>query len=183
MTVTTLLKILSHPATGTAVLTLTLIALLFYAYDTHRIADQGSTAFLRPVILREGVVENWNVPSVKQINQSGSSEGILRFRNLRNIAQDISGYIILENKKYKLVFGNDASEKHIEIDGSKRTQSHFFPKWEWLPEDGLVTATYQEEESEETPRENGIEISFSDIEGNKYFLKEDKDFAQKNLKK
>jgi len=89
-------------------LLLTLAVLVWYAYDTHRIADQTIESNLRPLILRSGFIESWN--EIKFSLEKGKLEGRpLEFSILKNIAKDINGYIIIDNKKYRFLFANDIS--------------------------------------------------------------------------
>lgn len=92
------------------VLSVTFTVLLWYAYDTHRIANQTIESALRPVILRSGWIRSWDDVkySIKDTELKGEP---VRFTILKNIVKDISGYIIINKKKYKLHFANDVTKK------------------------------------------------------------------------
>lgn len=72
----------------------TLIVLLWYAYDTHRIANQTIESSLRPVILRTGQILDWKVLSLEDMKKAKNFNPTLEFTNNKNIATDISGYMI-----------------------------------------------------------------------------------------
>ncbi len=94
---------------NTIVLSLTLVVLIWYAYDTHRIANQSVEANLRSVILRSGWISKWE--DIKFRIENGQLNGEpLQFTILKNIAKDITGYIVLNNKKYELLFANEISQ-------------------------------------------------------------------------
>lgn len=91
----------------------TLGVLIWYTYDTHRIANQTVEGNLRPLILRSGFIESWE--SIKFSIESGVLGGrLLEFAILKNIAKDISGYIIIDGKKFQLIFANNISRKNPE---------------------------------------------------------------------
>jgi len=99
-------------AINLVVLTATLIVLVWYAYDTHRIANQTIEGNLRPLILRSGFIESWG--NIKYSIKNGVLEGKpLEFSILKNIAKDISGYIIINKRKYQLLFANYISGKDV----------------------------------------------------------------------
>lgn len=233
---------------NTLILSLTLGVLIWYAYDTHRIADQSVGANLRPVILRSGWISKWE--DVKFSIKNGQLDGeLLQFTILKNIAKDISGYIVLNNKKYRLLFANEISqindkesvllsdlEKRIMLhlyeeyertkinprrrildayralgikegsyvgtlnssryiqttgeelqltdegirlmDTEKPKAFQFLPNWGWMKANTIISAIYQASEFEMTEEENSIYLTYQDIENNKYFTKEDKNFSQ-----
>lgn len=234
-------------------LILTLGVLLWYAYDTHRIADQSVEANLRPIILRSGWISKWE--DVRFSIKSGQLEGApLQFTILKNIAKDISGYIIIDKKKYKLLFANEISQvnekkssvllsdlekrimphlyeeyertkinprwrisdayrelgvkedsyvgtlnssKYIQINGEefqltnegirlmdteKPKAFQFLPNWGWMKANTMINAIYLESEFEITKEENSVYLLHQDIEGNKYFTQEDKNFSQNSSK-
>lgn len=235
------------------ILTITLIVLIWYAYDTHRIADQSVEANLRPVILRSGWIPKWE--DVKFSIKHGQLEGQpLQFTILKNISKDISGYIVLNNKKYKLLFANEISqvndkdpsvvisdlEKKVMLylyEIYKRTKSNsrwkildayrelgikdgnylgvlnnskyikttgeefqltdegirlmdtekikafeFLPKWGWMMANTTIYAIYTDTGLENIKAENGITLFYKDIEGNKYYTKENQFFSQSSGK-
>lgn len=92
------------------VLATTLAVLIWYAYDTNRIANQTIESALRPIIMRQGKILDWKVNSLLDLEKNGFT---LQFANQKNIAKDICGYIILDSKKYKLCFGNEVTEDII----------------------------------------------------------------------
>lgn len=158
------------------ILSVTFTVLLWYAYDTHRIANQTIESALRPVILRQGKILDWKVNSTSDIEKSGFTLG---FVNQKNIAKDISGHIIIENKKYKLHFGNEVTEDSITEKGRDIGKKIIlFEKWGWLPVGGILNSSYEITKFEEVNQDNEIYIEYQDVESNKYFTKENKDFSQ-----
>lgn len=224
----------------------TLAVLIWYAYDTHRIADQTIESSLRPLILRSGFIESWE--SVKfSIKARGIEGRPLEFSILKNIAKDISGYIIINNKQYQLLFANHISskdvkeelsdlEKHILVylyehykvskknlpqnilevhknlsigegeymgiindskyvkttvseytltddgirllDADKPIEYRFEPNWGWMNAGTIINAIFENDKYKEDEGENQIYVTYSDMEGNKYFTKENKNFSQ-----
>ncbi len=227
-------------------LTATLIVLIRYTYDTHRIANQTIEASIRPLILRNGFIESWN--DVKFSIKNGVLESKpLEFSILKNIAKDISGDIIINNKKYKLLFANNISSKDPKenlsklenkillylyknyktenknlplkitevykifgikdgeyagtinssryiktegeyflltddgirlMDSDKPTEYRFEPNWGWMNKWTSINAIFKSEEYEKSDEDNQIYLIYSDMEGNKYFTKENKNFSQ-----
>jgi len=227
-------------------LVITLGVLVWYAYDTHRIANQTIEGNLRPLILRSGFIQSWE--DVKFSTNKGILEGKpLEFSILKNIAKDISGYIVINNKKYRLLFANSISskdikdelsdlEKHILVylygyykvenknlpkkivtiyqnfgikdeeyvgtvtnskyietreeyflltddgirlmDSDKPTEFSFEPNWGWMNTGTVINAIFESNKYKESKDENQIYLTYSDMEGNKYFTKENKNFSQ-----
>ncbi|MBN1585689.1 hypothetical protein JW899_04995 [Candidatus Uhrbacteria bacterium] len=159
---------------STVVLVITLIVLIWYTIETHRIASQTKESNLRPVVLRSGFIENWEKLTFKFEN--GNLEGIpLKFAILKNIATSINGYIIKNGYKFKLLFGNAISK----VDENKLS---FIPKWGWMKPDGIVYAFFEESGKVESQKPNQIVVNYQDIEGNKYFTVEDDSFDQKTFR-
>lgn len=161
-------------ALNLSVLTATFAALIWYAYDTHRIANQGAEASLRPIILRSGFIKEWEINSTEDI-EKGSGEMNLEFTTLRNIAKNIRGYIILEKRKYTLLFANEISPRKIT---KSQLTVGITPKWGWLAVGDKLYATFTENKFEEIERENQVYLMYEDIEGNSYFTEEDDNFYQ-----
>lgn len=158
------------------VLCLTFTVLIWYAYDTNRIANQTVESALRPVILRQGKILDWKVNSTADIHISGFT---LEFINQKNISKDIYGYIIIQNKKYKLNFGNEVTEDTISEDNKVVGKKIILlEKWGWLPIGGVLNSSYEIDKYEEVIRDNEIYIEYQDIESNKYYTRENKDFSQ-----
>ncbi|MDD4990183.1 MAG: hypothetical protein PHW31_02625 [Candidatus Pacebacteria bacterium] len=154
----------------------------YYAWQTKRtvreISRQTDTQRekdLRPVILRSGIIDSWQ--KVK-FNWNGSElvEGNpLEFTIAKNIATDISGYIVIDGSKYRLLFYNDISKVG-------ENAYSFLEKWGWMKPDSKLFAVYKEDNKEKTIESNRIYLYYKDIEGNKYFTVEDSSFSQKTFK-
>lgn len=156
----------------------TLIALVIYTFETHRIADQTLDSNLRPIVLRSGYI-TWD--SVKFETKNGQIDGTpLNFNVYKNIAKDISGHINLGHKKFDLLFGSSISEitnKESFPNPSQQLYS-YVPAWGWLAPDYVLWAVFDSTKSQPTNEENGIYIQYKDIENNSYYTKEDKNFSQ-----
>ena len=160
------------------VLVLTLVILLRYASDTRRIADQTQETSLRPVILRSGFIANWNLltpVSTQDSSQPPVVNNPLEFTILKNIAKDITGYIIVNHQKYQLLFGNDIST----VDGNRISLQ---PHWGWMKPDTRLYAVFTNVAIKITSDENRIYVSYRDIEGNSYHTIEDGNFVQSTFK-
>lgn len=158
---------------------LTLVVLIWYAYDTHRIANQTLESNLRPIILRNGYIKDWESIrfTIRDDTINGSPIG---FSIKRNIAKDISGYIILDNKKHVLLFGNQMTKINdtpIALSSTQKLYS-YNPVWGWSTPDNELWAVFTPTQFQRVQQENSIYIQYKDIENNSYFTKEDKNFSQ-----
>lgn len=174
-----LIKVLTPPTLladlafwGNVVLIITLLVLIWYTIETHRIANQTKESNLRPVILRSGFVENWDDVKFTFEGNELKAGKFLEFTILKNIATSINGYIIKNGLKFDLLFANDVSK----IEENKFS---FQPNWGWMKTDTRVVAIFKEENGIESKKPNQIVIKYQDIEGNKYFTIEDENFDQK----
>lgn len=167
------------PLLNFLILGLTLVVLIGYAYDTHRIADQTLEANLRPVILQSGYIPSWD--SIQFVTPSSTiiNGQPIQFSVLKNIAKDINGYIILNNHKYTLLFGSPISQIPNTIINPSSTQQliAFNPSWGWLSPGNIVLAIFNPTQSQPANHDNEIYIEYKDVEGNGYFTREDKSFS------
>src|SRR3989344_1576468 len=157
------------------VLTATLIVLVWYAYDTHRIADQTIEANLRPVILRSGYIHSWKDIKFEYRDNKIENGKPIQFTILKNIAKDIQGYIIIDGYKYRLLFGNEISK--VSEEGSWLSQT-----WGWMKPETSIYAAFLDKNKEKAKEKNKIYIEYKDIEDNTYFTIEDENFCQKSFK-
>jgi hypothetical protein len=168
------------------VLSLTLVVLLVYTIDTHRIAEQTVEANLRPIILRNGWIIDWKVASLEDMNDvKVSLPHFLEFINEKNIAQEIRGFIIINGKKHDLLFSNNTPLTLMDFVGDSVKPDlviGFAPVWGWLPKGGKLHATFSNEKFTETTDSNQIYLKYKDIEGNPYYTKEDNNFLQISAK-
>lgn len=153
------------------ILTLTLFFLTISTFDGRRIANQTVESAIRPIILRSGQMVGWNIVSLEDITSTKNFSPTLEFTNQKNIATDITGYVVLSNKRYPLVFHGDVRGSVTE-NGKNKTVI-FNDKWAWLPQGGVLLAAYKSGEFVETKEKNQIHLSYKDVEGNKYFSNED----------
>lgn len=166
----------------------TLVILVFYAKDTHRIANQAQESNLRPIVLRGGFLKNWHV--VKPLNVETSKSPIgepIVFRIHKNIATDINGYIVLEKYKYSLVFFNEISAHRDGpiISNDKLSNLKEFSvseTWGWMQPESLIYTLPSELSREPSNAENHILLNYRDIEGNRYYTVENSTFNQKSFK-
>lgn len=163
------------------VLISTLVVLICYAIDTHRIANQTVENSIRPVILRGGHIESWkNIKLLKMEDIHAIVEKPITFRVLKNIAKDIEGEIIIEKKKYKLLFGNDVTK--IEIVEDNKMKVWFLPKWGWMDVNSSIFAVPDPRSAKDTERNNGIMLIYRDIQNNAYYTRENENFIQSSGK-
>ncbi len=156
------------------ILVLTLGVLIWYAYDTNRIANQTIENNLRPLILRSGYIKSWEDIKFSTTNRKLNGD-VIEFSILKNIAKDISGYIIINSKKYKLLFANYISSKDIK---DKSREYSFLPNWGWMNKGTIINAIFDSCDYEETKEDNQIYLIYFDMAGNKYFTLEDKNWSQ-----
>lgn len=183
------------------VLIITLCVLLRYAYDTKLIAEQAKEGNLRPVILRSGYVNGWDdvksrtikvVPKEK-IDEFISRKNIkqnmeemkktnqpvpLHFVILKNIATDISGFVIVDGYKYTLLFGSEISQTKYD---EKLSSMAYNSNWGWMKADTIIYALLDARTMVKSNEDNQIFITYKDIEGTSYYTKENKDFSQKSF--
>lgn len=174
-----------HDSISLLVTTLTLALLAIYTYDTRRLANQSETEQIRPIILREGIFD-WEVSSIQKMKQQLATFNLVLI-NIKNVALNIEGHIVMHNKKYRLFFANEISVQTSNlvstIDMSKKVINvQIFEKWRWLPENARLLVTIDETKYEDSAEENVLEVSYSDIEGNKFIFRESCDFEQKNIR-
>lgn len=175
------------PIFNLLVLTITLVVLIDYARDTNRIANQTQEANLRPVILRGGYISEWHKLTPFRQSQSGAPT-IIIFNNLKNIATDIKGWIIIDSYRYQLHFANEVTKVETSVIASETSEAQvirygYVPKWGWIQADALIYAIFLENGREPVNEENHIRINYRDIEGNEFFTIEDSNFVQKCFKK
>lgn len=157
------------------VLTFTLIVLVWYTYDTNRIAQQTIDTNLRPIVLVQGAVD-WT----KLVFTSGPGGTILgnpiQFFVLKNVALHFRGFVVVDNKKYDLVFNGDNS-------ASTKQASQFFKIWDWISPNNILYAIY-DPSIQPTPTEsrNGIFLEYSDTEGNLYHTIDDANYKQSSVR-
>jgi len=164
------------------ILSLTLFVLVWYAYDTHRITVQTIETNLRPIILRSGFVKKWeDVVFDLTDKKLDIVNPPLSFKVFKNIATDIEGYIIINRKKFTLLFGNEISKLSETPDGNVHVQ--FNPSWGWMEPNSLIHAIYDSAQFKSTEQENGLFIAYKDVEGNIYCTKEDRNFSQISYRK
>jgi hypothetical protein len=153
----------------------TFIVLVWYAYDTNRIANQTVETNLRPIVLRSGLNIAWNFRHIKDDGSNRST--FLEIENLKNIAMNIEGWIILDRKQYKLLFGRESSGNEPENESKKIAFVDSY-KWQWLPSGGKIFASFDSGKFINTSSENEIYLNYKDVEGNSYFTKEDHNYLQ-----
>ena len=159
----------------------TMFILVLYTYDTNRMATQTIESALRPVILRQGKILDWRVKSITDIQNDNNFT--LEFVNYKNISKDIRGHIIIDQKKYKLHFGNKITEDVVTNDGDDIGKKIILlERWGWLPVGGVLKSSYEVDKFEITTKDNEIYLEYQDIESNKYFTRENKDFSQTSEK-
>ena len=158
------------------ILFITAAFIIAYTYETQKMKEQMSESELRPVVLRSGFIEEWQ--KVKfHWEDDKLIEGIpLEFIIAKNIATDISGYIVIDSYKHKLFFGNNISKTE------KDTYS-FLEKWGWMQPGSRLFAVYRDDNNKKTTEANKIYLYYKDIEGNRYFTIEDSSFSQRAFKK
>jgi len=156
---------------NTLVLVITLIVLIIYTIETHKLSIQAKDANLRPVLLRSGFLKDWNIEFIfnKNILISGKP---IQFSVLKNIVTSISGYIIKNGKKYQLLFGNDISKNEENL-------VSYCEFWGWMKPENSIYAIFKNE-GDITNESNKICIQYKDIEGNSYYTIEDENFDQKS---
>lgn len=155
---------------NTTISTLGFVVLVWYAIDTNRIANQTAAANLRPIILRNGYLESWDIKPIET-----RSPKFIEFINHRNIAHDISGFLVLNNKKYPLLFWNETTVEEKDEGFAKLS---VLKKWGWLPPGAAVKALYSTEKWVETTMSNQIYLEYKDTVGNPYYTLENSEFTQ-----
>ena len=158
------------------VLIITAAFILSYTFETKKIREQTKEMQLRPIILRSGWISSWQDIKFQSNGQKNISGKPIEFDIMENIATDLNGYIVIDGKKYKLMFGN-----HI----SKATLVETFylkDNWGWLAPNTKIYALFNSEDFKVTNEANCIRIFYSDIEGSEYCTIEDISFSQKSFK-
>lgn len=157
------------------ILTITLIAIAWTAIETRRIANEAVEANLKPLIFRAGQIIDWKVLSVEDMTAT-NSQPTLEFTNIKNVATDITGYIVLGHKKYTLIFNGDV--RGAKIIDTTTTKVVYNAKWGWLPSGGKLLASYKASEFAVTDGKNQIYLSYRDTQGNSYNSIENENYSQ-----
>lgn len=148
------------------VLTLTLVVLVWYTIETHKIAIQTEESNLRPVILRDGFI-NWSNINFTENQSTNRIDGTpIRFTILKNIATSIKGHIVIDGYSYQLLWGNAITQQ------DEGTFS-YFPIWGWMKPGTILFAIFNPNSRRESSAQNQIAIEYQDIEGNYYYTIED----------
>lgn len=160
---------------GDFILFVTAAFLVATTYETRKMRIQTRQSELRPVILRHGYISDWNEIKFTFNKDKQFFEGKpLEFKVVKGIATDIFGYIILNKKKYPLLFGSEISRTSDE--------SYFYnEKWGWLESGSRLFAMYKNEDGKSTLFDNRIYIGYRDIEGKEYYSIEYADFTQESF--
>ncbi len=159
-----------------SVLAATLVTLVWYAYDTHRIAQQTVESNLRPIVLVQGVL-NWST-----LSYTASAGGIIHgppieFQVLNHTALNFRGYIVNANQRHDLIFGNAVSTKVSTTTPMPMTT--YLKTWGWVPPNNYLNAVYDPTiPGTSTTGDNGIFIEYFDTEGNIYHTVVDSDYSQ-----
>lgn len=77
---------------------------------------------MRPIILRAGYIEGWNDLRPFRGDQSNDFSRLI-FTSFKNIATDISGSIIINKYKYRLLFGNEATIVEARVIASEKAST------------------------------------------------------------
>ena len=157
------------------ILIITFIAITWTAIETRRIANETIRLNLKPLIFRSGQIVGWKILSLEDMKQANNLQPTLEFTNLKNTATDITGYIILDNKKYNLVFNGNVRGANLENNGVMK--AIYNVKWSWLPQNGGLLATYEKNKFEISEKKNQIYLLYKDIQGNSYYSSEDENFS------
>ena len=162
----------------------TLGFLIWYTVETHRMANSIRESNLRPVLLRSGFIQSWDILTPTKRAQDGQTllpGSSIQFTILKNIAKDINGFIVISDFKYQFLFGNDISTLNNDPHSNLRTIS-FQSNWGWMQPNHPIYGLYTAESAISTTEENKIHISYKDIEGNSYTTIEDIHFSQSTFK-
>lgn len=145
-------------------------------YETKKTNDQNREASLRPIILRTGFVSYWSSLKFTINPEGGLLEKPLEFKVFKNMATNISGTIRISGKSYKLLFSHDVTKDGVHM--------RFIESWKgWVAEDNLIYAIFIiDNPISNTDLEDGIIISYDDMEGHHYTTIEDSNFVQKTFK-
>lgn len=155
-------------------LAITLAFLIWYTFETHKLATLAKDANLRPVVLRSGFISNWD--DLQYTFKSGQLKTgkPIEFTILKNIATSIRGFIVKNGKRYELLFGNN-------ISNIGKDNISFSKQWGWMKPETQIYALFNEV-GQESKMPNQIVIQYKDIEGNPYYSIEDVNFDQKSFK-
>ncbi|MEA3464236.1 MAG: hypothetical protein U9R14_04160 [Patescibacteria group bacterium] len=167
------------------VLWFTAIAVMQYTKETYWLKqinrkqlEHQREISLRPVILRSGHIESFDNIQGKIVHIKDKKildNKSLEFTVFRNIAKDIKGYVVINVYKHPLHFLSDITQV-------EKNLYRFLPVWGWMKPGYILYAIWDDTIKEKTNKKNQIFISYEDIEGNKYYTIEDKNFSQKSLK-
>ncbi len=145
--------------------------------DSHRVAKQTLDITLRPALLVEGYID-WGDIKFTKHQDNTISGNFIALSSLLNIAQNITGSITINGKKYTLMFGNNASAG-IQITNGTTTQiNRFVKEWGWIPPNSTLYTMFDPTQGTMSAESNNIYLQFKDIAGNPYHLLVDSSYSQ-----
>ncbi len=166
--------------TESQVAILALIAAFFIGYFQVRIGQRQNSinasiqeVGLRPIILRGGTDFTW-----EQIFNGFNNGDVFQFVVQRNIARNVQGHIVLNNRKYRLLFdiARKLPENRIEWG------PQFMHAMGWVKPDEILCSIYEVGSFVEVDHPNEVYLSYEDIAGNKYCTVEDLAYVQSSRK-
>lgn len=132
---------------------------------TNRLAQQTLDNSYRPVVLWEGDTDWDNVGST---TGTIGSVNPIALEVISSTAENISGYIVVDFKRYPLHFAgipNGLSDP-ISISALK----NYPAQWGWATTGAFIYARYLPSEGVSEISSNDLHVDYSDIEGNLYHL-------------
>jgi hypothetical protein len=143
------------------ILALTAIALVWTTVETNRNSEESRLTDLRPIILRDGIIESW--PAFKYSLTQGTTA--TNFFVTSNVATNVTGYVVADGKKYPLSLGVTKPTGEInQFEGAVGRDSSV--TWT-LPEKPILGMTHPDKFEASTETE-GFYIFYSDVEGYRY---------------
>jgi hypothetical protein len=135
-----------------------------------KLAEDRAVAEDKPILLRSRLLDWAALASYKYLRNSAGGLEIrgepLGFDIYRNLARGITGFVVVDHKRHKLLFRLPSSPSLAEEMG-------------WVAPVSTATAgvlfAVPEEKAETSPEPNQISVSYRDIAGRLYNMSEDAD--------
>ncbi len=161
---------------------------LFSIYFSRETLKYAFDKDMKPVLLREGFLNGFSSVPIVDASKPINLDMLPAMLAAQNIATSISGRIVIDGVRYKLLFATmlrkisyDKDGKFIEVPLLAEGRFRFSPpqpRWSWIPQGERLFFMADQSSRAETREKNLIEIDYSSASGQKFRFVEDESFSQ-----
>jgi hypothetical protein len=146
-------------------------------YETKMTNDKNKEKDLRPTLLRTGFMQHgWEDLKFTITEENKLIEKPLEFVVMTNMITNIKGSIRINSKHYKLIFSHEMTKEDESV--------KFLEVWNgWLAPNTIIHAIFLETGFiSNTDLDDGLVITYDNMEGSHYTTVENKNYVQKTFK-